>query len=71
MNKMPNVAKGRVFTGAQAAKLGLVDALGGYDITFAAVRKKLNLTPDDMISIELFPPPTSPASPPVRTSPAR
>jgi len=59
--KMPEVAKGRVWTGAQAAKIGLVDQLGGYDVTLGAVRKKLGLKPDDMLAIEQFPPPLSPA----------
>ncbi len=61
LEKMPDIAKGRVYTGAQAQKVGLVDDLGGLDVTLGAVRKKLGLTPDDMISIELFPPPLSPA----------
>jgi protease-4 len=59
--KMADVAKGRVFTGAQALKLGLVDQLGGYDVTLAELRKKLDLKPDDLLSIEMFPPPLSPA----------
>jgi protease-4 len=54
---MPSIAKGRVFTGAQAAKNGLVDDLGGYDVTLMAVRKKLNLKPDDIMNLEPFPPP--------------
>ncbi len=61
IEKMPDLAKGRVWTGAQAQKLGLVDDLGGYDATFAAVRKKLDLEADDQIAIELLPPPITPA----------
>ena len=56
---MPDVAKGRVWTGSQAVKVGLVDELGGYDITLAALRKKLNLTSDDQIALEEFPAPVS------------
>jgi protease-4 len=58
--KIPDIAKGRVFTGAQAEKLGLVDELGGYDVALVAVRKKLNLNPEDAIAIELFPAPLTP-----------
>lgn len=61
IEKMPEIAKGRVFTGAQAVKAGLVDELGGYDITLAAVRKKLNLTPEDVLALEQFPAPLTPA----------
>ena len=61
IEKMPDIAKGRVWTGAQAQKLGLVDDLGGYDVTFAAVRKKLVLEPEDQLAIELLPPPLTPA----------
>lgn len=61
MEKMPDVAKGRVFTGAQAAKAGLVDILGGYDAALGAVREKLKLEPSDVIAINVFPPPVTPA----------
>ncbi|HEU0118692.1 MAG TPA: signal peptide peptidase SppA [Alphaproteobacteria bacterium] len=60
MEKMPDIAKGRVWTGAQAQKLGLVDDLGGYDVAVADIRKKLDLKDDDMISLEVFPAPETP-----------
>src|ERR1700686_2345451 len=59
-NKMSSVAKGRVWTGAQAVKIGLVDELGGYDVALAAVRKALKLDESSMISLETFPMPPSP-----------
>ncbi len=58
--KMPDIAKGRVWTGAQAQKLGLVDELGGYDTTIAALRKKLNLAETDHVDLLPFPQPESP-----------
>ncbi|MGE3623339.1 MAG: signal peptide peptidase SppA [Bdellovibrionales bacterium] len=61
MEKMPSVAKGRVFTGAQAVKLGLVDQLGGYAVTLAELRKKLELAPDDVVEVQIFPAPLTPA----------
>jgi protease-4 len=60
MEKMPDVAKGRVWTGAQGVKMGLIDELGGYDVTLGALRKKLNIGPDDLVSLEVFPPPETP-----------
>jgi len=59
MAKMSSVAKGRVFTGEQALKIGLVDELGGYQETLMAVKKKLNLEPDDVVSLVQFPAPVS------------
>ena len=60
MDKMPDVAKGRVWTGAQAVKIGLVDELGGYDVTLAALRKKLNLSESDVMVLQEFPAPETP-----------
>lgn len=60
MEKMPDVAKGRVWTGAQAVKIGLVDQLGGYDVALAGVRKKLGLDEKDPITLQPFPPPETP-----------
>lgn len=61
LDKMPDIAKGRVWTGQQAQKIGLVDELGGYDVTLAAVRKRLGLSATDLMSLEVFPPPLTPA----------
>jgi protease-4 len=61
LEKMPDLAKGRVFTGAQAVKLGLVDQVGGYDVTLAAIRKKLSLGDDAQLALQVFPPPLTPA----------
>lgn len=60
IDKMPDVAKGRVWTGNQAIKIGLVDELGGYDVALTALRKKLSLGPTDMINLEVFPAPETP-----------
>jgi protease-4 len=60
MEKMPDIAKGRVWTGAQAIKLGLVDELGGYGTAIAAIRKKLGLAETDTILLIPFPPPETP-----------
>lgn len=60
LEKMPDIAKGRVWTGDQAIKIGLVDELGGYDVALGSVRKALNLTADDALTLEQFPAPPSP-----------
>ena len=60
LEKMPEIAKGRVWTGDQAVKIGLVDKLGGYDVALGSLRKKLNLGPDDVVSLKPFPAPTTP-----------
>jgi protease-4 len=61
MEKMPDIAKGRVWTGDQAVKIGLVDELGGYDVAVASVRKALKLSDKDVVSLEAFPQAPSPA----------
>ncbi len=50
-------AKGRVYTGAQAVELGLVDALGGYGASIAEVKEALGLEPSDSIQLVRYPPP--------------
>lgn len=60
MEKMPELAKGRVWTGEQASKNGLVDALGGYTTTLDALRDMLNLPKNAVLSLEPFPPPETP-----------
>jgi protease-4 len=54
------IAKGRVWTGAQAQALGLVDALGGYDEALAEVRKLAGLPAGAPLSLEPFPKRRSP-----------
>ena len=61
LEKMPDIAKGRVWTGAQAVKIGLVDEVGGYDVALGEVRKSLKLGDDEVLSLEAFPQPPTPA----------
>ena len=58
--KIADVAKGRVFTGEQALKVGLVDELGGMETTVAAIKKELKLEPNDKIALVPLPPPETP-----------
>ena len=51
------VAKGRIWTGAQAHDRGLVDRLGGYPEVLAAVRAALKLRDDASLRVHRYPPP--------------
>ncbi len=53
------IAQGRVWSGAQAKDLGLVDALGGLDVAQNILREKLKLAADAPLDLIAFPkPPT-------------
>ncbi|HSD89520.1 MAG TPA: signal peptide peptidase SppA, partial [Kofleriaceae bacterium] len=49
------IAQGRVWTGAKAKELGLVDEIGGLDAAIAEARKLAKL--DDTTALEVYPPP--------------
>ncbi len=58
--KMADIAKGHVYTGEQALKIGLVDELGGYYEAMKAVRKELQLDPGAELILEAYPVPPTP-----------
>lgn len=62
IDKMSDIAKGRVWTGEQAVKNCLVDELGGYAETIAAIKKHLKLDPGDVITLQQFPAPETPVT---------
>jgi len=49
IEKVDAVAHGKVWTGAQAKQVGLVDYVGGFDEALAAVRLKAGLPPDSVV----------------------
>jgi protease-4 len=49
------IAKGRVWAGATALELGLVDELGGLDVALGAVRRLLQLPPDAALDVQVRP----------------
>ncbi len=49
------IAKGRIWTGEDAKKNGLVDELGGYPIALKSVRKALKLSDNALIKLKVYP----------------
>jgi len=58
--RLEELAKGRIWTGADAQARGLVDALGGWDVAQAQVRELLKLAPDEGLELVSYPKPLSP-----------
>jgi protease-4 len=54
-DSVAKVAGGRVFSGARAARLGLVDRLGGPLEALAEVRRRAGLAPDERVLVEVHP----------------
>jgi protease-4 len=57
--RVHEVARGRVWTGADALELGLVDQLGGYPAALDAVRETLGLPADARVDLRPLPRPSS------------
>jgi protease-4 len=57
---LDDVARGRIWTGTDAMRVGLVDALGGYTVTENLVREALSLPEDAPLHIVVMPKPVSP-----------
>ncbi|MDX9689812.1 MAG: signal peptide peptidase SppA [Alphaproteobacteria bacterium] len=60
VEKMPELAKGRVYTGEQAVKIGLVDELGGLDDAVDALKKELKVSENEKMWLQQFPPEETP-----------
>lgn len=59
-DKLEKLARGRVYTGNAALKLGLVDELGSLDDAIAAAEKLAGIKPEDKLERLKLPKPTSP-----------
>jgi protease-4 len=55
LERVREIAKGRIWTGADALELGLVDRLGGVHEAMEVAREELGLDPDDDIRIRRIP----------------
>ena len=60
LEELREVAKGRIWTGEDALEIGLVDALGGYEVAIAKAREALGLGEAAPIRLREFPRPVSP-----------
>ncbi len=49
------LARGRVWTGADAAERGLVDVLGGFAAALGEAKSLAGLAPDDLVAVAAFP----------------
>jgi len=58
--RVEEIARGRVWSGADAARIGLVDETGGLDVALKAVRHSLKLPDDAPLAIVIRPIETNP-----------
>jgi len=59
VSKMEELAQGRVYTGRQAKKLGLIDQIGTLEDAIAEAKKQAGLKPGTEVEIEILPQPKS------------
>lgn len=57
---MHEIAKGRVWSGEDAQRIGLVDELGGLSEAIDHTKVAIGLTPDDLVRLVRYPPPRDP-----------
>jgi len=55
LERVLEIAKGRVWTGAQAKEIGLVDELGGIMTAIEAAKKLAEIDADEKVKIKIFP----------------
>jgi protease-4 len=54
-DEIDKIGRGRVWSGADAKKVGLVDELGGFNTAVDIAKKMAHIEPEEKISIILFP----------------
>ncbi len=59
LERVQEIARGRIWTGADAQRLGLVDELGGLDVALRLAREAAGLESDAQIRVKQFPRPRS------------
>jgi protease-4 len=55
LETVQQIARGRIWTGADALEIGLVDELGGYDVALDQIRDLLDLEEDAPIRLRRYP----------------
>jgi protease-4 len=53
--KVSEIAKGRIWTGEDALRLGLVDALGGFDVALKLAKEAAKISEGDEVNVVVFP----------------
>jgi len=61
IERVREIAKGRVWTGIQAKEIGLVDELGGLMDAIEAAKEAAEIDADKTVKIKKFPRPLTPA----------
>jgi protease-4 len=56
VQRVEELAQGRVWTGAQARHHGLVDALGGLDRAIALAKERAGISPETAVEVVTYPP---------------
>jgi protease-4 len=57
VNQVDNIAQGRVWSGAQARNIKLVDRIGGMDLALAEAKRLAKLDPKSKVEVEELPTP--------------
>ena len=60
VDEMRKIAKGRVWSGEDALRIGLVDRLGGLSDAIDHTKVAIGLTPDDLVRLVTYPQPKDP-----------
>ena len=59
LERVLEIARGRVWTGQDALELGLVDALGGFHEALRLAKEEAGIDPDRRVALRLYPRPRS------------
>ncbi len=55
LERVQEIAKGRVWTGRQGLELGLVDELGGFPVAIRLAKEAAGIDPDDDVRLRKYP----------------
>jgi|WetSurMetagenome_2_1015567.scaffolds.fasta_scaffold02414_11 protease IV len=58
-DQVDQIAQGRIWSGEEALKIGLVDRLGGIDTAIALAKEKAKIGKDEPVRIQIYPRPKS------------
>eukprot|EP01080_Neovahlkampfia_damariscottae_P008441 gene8441-267_t len=55
LEKVNEIAQGKVYTGEQALKLGLIDEIGGFTEAIECAKEMIGLKKEDKVRLEIYP----------------